>query len=73
MLFSDPSIVSEVRLELNELGCSSELSNVERLISIDIPTAVSYNEIEKYLQSGLKKGVWEYQEACISSFPRRSV
>ena len=66
ILFSDLSIRDEMRKNLIEMGCSSELSNVEELISVDIPVDVDYNKIRAYLEQGEQEEKWEYEEGCIS-------
>ena len=67
LLFSKVKEVAKTRKELVKIGCSSELSNLSNLISIDIPSDISYAKILDYLVKGEKKGLWEYQEACIST------
>lgn len=67
ILFDDTAIVESTRDILKGKGCSSELSNYEKLIAVDIPPLVSYKELKKYLEQGEKEGKWEYQEACIST------
>ena len=67
VLFTDASEVSKIREELKKLGCSSELSNMDNLIAVDVPPKVSYSVIRDYLDKGELKGKWEYQEACIAS------
>lgn len=67
MLLADASEVPKIRGELKELGCSSELSNMDNLIAVDVPPEVSYTNIRKYLDKGELEEKWEYQEACIAS------
>jgi hypothetical protein len=54
-------------VELKEMGCESELSNMNTLISVDIPFNIVYRKILSFLENGEREGKWEYQEACISS------
>lgn len=67
VLLSDVSEVPKIRKGLKELGCSSELSNMDNLIAVDIPPHVSYSVICNYLNQGESEEKWEYQEACIAS------
>lgn len=67
VLFSDSSMVRRIRGELSQMGCSTELSNVDKLISVDIPPDVSYDLVTKFLGEGEEKEEWEYEEACIST------
>ena len=46
VLFKNVAIVQEIRENLKARGCSSELSNLPNLIALDIPTDVSYSELE---------------------------
>lgn len=67
VLLKDAIEVPKVRDELKGIGCSSELSNMNNLISVDIPPEVSYSTIRDYLNKGEVEEKWEYQEACIAS------
>jgi len=53
--------------ELETMGCSSEGSNLEVLIAVDIPPTVDYSVVRAYLEKGLSEEKWEYQEACIAT------
>lgn len=67
ILFEDVSDVQLTRDRLKSMGCDSELSNHEKLVSVDIPLTVYFGDVVKYLDEGEKAGKWEYQEACIST------
>ena len=67
VLFKSEDIVQRVRTELRALGCSSEMSNYNKLISVDIPPEVKYYIVRHFLTSGESLDKWEYQEACIST------
>lgn len=62
--------ISETRAKLKSKHCESEVSDLENLITIDTPPYVMYSKIHKYLKNGEKKGLWDYQEACLSSVHR---
>jgi Domain of unknown function (DUF4265) len=66
LIFNNQDDVQESRNYLKNLGCDSEISEVPILISIDIPSNVSYSEIKAYLEEGEKLLKWSYEEACIA-------
>jgi hypothetical protein len=66
ILFNDIDNVQTVRMYLDEIGCSSEISNIPILISVDIPPDKKYSDIKKYLDLGESEGKWSYEESCIS-------
>ena len=59
--------VENVRNELKMMGCPSEISNLKNLISVDVPKNIDYQKIIDFLEDGEQKGIWEYEEACIST------
>jgi hypothetical protein len=67
IVFFDSNIVEKSRAELKEMGCDSELSNIESLIAVNVPSNVNYNHIVKvYLDEKSEKGLLDYQEACLA-------
>lgn len=67
ILFENIDDVQSTRDQLKSIGCDSELSNYQKLIAVDIPPVVYYNDVIEYLDEGEKIAKWEYQEACIST------
>ena len=65
ILFAPEEDVRGVRAELRELGCNSELSDFDRLVSVDVPHAVDYEIVKKFLDEGMREGRFEYEEACL--------
>ena len=63
--FSDEKDVASAREELNAMGCSSEISDLSRLVAVDIPPEIVYEKIQKYLVYGESTGKWDYEEACL--------
>jgi hypothetical protein len=63
--FSDARDVSPTRDELRKLGCGSEVSDLPRLVAVDVPPTVSYDKVKKFLDEGERAGTFEYQEACL--------
>lgn len=59
--------VQNLRNELESMGCSTELSNLPKLVALDIPPEVSYSHIQAYLDQGMEDEKWEYQEAAIAT------
>jgi hypothetical protein len=57
--------VQPVREALKSMGCSSEVSDKSRLLAVDIPPAISYEDIRAYLDEGVSNGKWDYEEACL--------
>jgi len=58
--------VSRVRQRLRELGCPSELSDLPRLVAVDIPPGVPYVNVQVVLDKYERDGVFEYEEACLA-------
>jgi hypothetical protein len=58
-------MVTSVRELLKEKGCSSELSHLPSLISVDVPKNVEIQPILEMLQKGETSGLWSYEEASI--------
>ncbi|MBD8513368.1 DUF4265 domain-containing protein [Photobacterium sp. GJ3] len=63
--FASDQEVQSVRETLESMGCSSEVSDQPRLIAVDIPPTISYDEIRAYLDEGESNGKWDYEEACL--------
>lgn len=66
IIFSKQEILNQVRLQLKELGCDSEISDVPVLISVDIPPEVDYAVVKRFLEEGEAQSKWSYEEACIA-------
>lgn len=65
--FANEQEIQSTREDLQSMGCSSEISDQPRLIAVDIPPAISYEEIRAYLDEGESNGKWDYEEACLGS------
>lgn len=65
LLFSNVAAVGTVRDELRRMGCSSEVSDIPRLVAIDVPPSVPYEQVKAFLDRGEEEGRFEYQEACL--------
>jgi hypothetical protein len=66
LIFYRTEIVEPTRIQLKEMGCESEVSNIPSLISVDIPPKVDYKSVKQFLDNGEEKEIWSYQEACLA-------
>jgi hypothetical protein len=67
ILFNNKKNVQITRNSLIELGCESEVSNIPKLISVDIPPDVDYfKNIKPFLDEGVQNGKWGYEESCLA-------
>ena len=62
---SDSNKVMEVRNQLRGMGCPSEVSDIPRLVAVDIPPSVSYKVVRQFLDEHEKLGAFEFEEACL--------
>lgn len=65
VVFFDAAFVEDLRRQLNELGCSSELSHVDCLIAVNVPQSASLREVQQLLNAGCDKGQWDYEEPIL--------
>lgn len=63
--FSRPDDVANVRAQLRALQCPSELSDMPRLVAVDIPPDVPYEQVKGFLDQGEADQIFEYEEACL--------
>jgi hypothetical protein len=63
--FSREEEVESVREALNQMGCASEVSDLPRLVAVDVPPDVPYEKVKAFLEQGEHAGRFEYQEACL--------
>jgi len=57
--------VPALREEFLKLGCASELSNLPRLVALDIPPSIPYSRVRAVLEDGERKHRFEYEEGCL--------
>jgi len=62
----DAADVAAVRTLFKQLGCSTELSHLPRLLAVDVPPSVSLAELKQVLESGRHQDRWGYEEACLA-------
>jgi len=65
ILLSSENDVDLVREELARMGCASEVSDIRRLVAVDVPPGVPYETVKAFLDRSAKAGTFEYQEACL--------
>ena len=63
--FTREEDVQPTRAALHALGCDSEVSNLPRLVAVDIPPAVPYDRVKTLLDEGETSGLFEYEEGCL--------
>lgn len=63
--FLNTKDIQSTRAFLEATGCGSEVSDQPQLVAVDVPPNVSYAEIQAFLEDGLSKGKWDYEEACL--------
>jgi hypothetical protein len=62
---SDAGAVQAARDSFRALGCESELSNLPKLVAVEIPGNVSFDPVGNLLAEGAASGRWEYQEGVL--------
>lgn len=63
--FARPEDVEPIRETLRQRGCASELSELPRLVAVDVPPEVPYPPLKAFLDEEERNGRFEYQEACL--------
>jgi len=61
------ALVEEIRQSLRAMGCSTELSHIPSLITVDIPPEVNYQSVAVFLSEKERQGLLGYEEACLAS------
>ena len=62
---SDVSDVQAARDSFRNLGCETELSNLPKLVAIEIPGSVAMEPVARLLAEGANRGRWEYEEGAV--------
>lgn len=57
--------VQGVRDHLRTLGCASELSDLPRLVAVDVPPEIDYAAIRVVLEDYERRAICEFEEACL--------
>jgi len=59
---SDVAEMQTIRDEFWTLGCESELSNLPKLLAVEVPGNVNFGPVAAILEKGEGTGRWEYDE-----------
>ena len=54
-----------IRDELKELGCATELSNIDDFFSVDVPPEVNYFRVKSLLAGRADAGDLDYEESAL--------
>lgn len=65
--FSNEQDVQSIRDALKRMGCASEVSELPRLVAVDVPSNVPYAKVKEFFDQAEQAGTFEYQEACLGS------
>ncbi|MFI6324359.1 DUF4265 domain-containing protein [Nonomuraea sp. NPDC050556] len=66
LIFFQEDAESQIRNELEQMGCEAEAGSIRSLLAIDVPPKASYTAIIGIITRESKKAVLDYEEACIS-------
>ncbi len=61
----DVKLVPNLRDQVARMGCATELSHIDGLLSIDVPPHVDLQPVVEMLARGEADGTWEYEEAAL--------
>jgi len=67
--FAGMDSITMIRDELNRMGCASEVSDLPRLVAVDVPPSIPYEKVKELFDQGERVGTFEYQEACLGFSP----
>lgn len=62
---SEKKAVRETCKELQAMGCSVEISDIPELIAVDMSPKIFYKDVLGYIDDGVAKEKWIYEEACL--------
>lgn len=65
--------IDDVLKNLEELRCSWEGMDGQKIIAVDVPPSVNYAEVQEYLQKMQANNIFDYKEACLSETHRTHV
>ncbi|HVG61604.1 MAG TPA: DUF4265 domain-containing protein [Hyalangium sp.] len=63
----DASEMPTVRAFFEQMGCSTELSHLPRLVAIAVPPSVALEPLRQVLAVGREQDRWDYEEACLGN------
>ena len=62
MICASEATRDEVRQQVVQFGCTSELSHLPRYVAVDVPPDVDRVGVKGMLEAGEAAGKWEYAE-----------
>ena len=65
VILFDERMVADLRTQLRNVGCATELGHVPGLLAVDVPPEVSLQAVRDLLDDGEHAGHWEYEEAAV--------
>ncbi len=65
VILFDGNDPTDLRNELLNLGCSTELSHLNALIAVNVPIEVRIDSVRALLQKGCEEDHWDYEEAIL--------
>ena len=57
--------VEQLRHDLQQLNCETELCNIPGFFSVEVPASVDIRPVLDFLLKGENEGRWEYEEASV--------
>jgi hypothetical protein len=66
LYFEDADLIEEIRKQLLKFNCESECFLERKIVAVNIPCAIYYPPLKKYLETGEENNLWMYEESCLS-------
>ncbi len=61
LYFENKELIEPTRVELNILGCESEVFLQRQIVAMSVPKEVNYWLVKEYLEEGEKQHKWQYE------------
>ena len=69
--FSDADDVAPTRRQLKKLGCSTEVSNLPKLVAVDVPPDAGYAEVRRCFEHSRGSACWNMKTLASSMRARK--
>lgn len=66
IIFFKPEYFKQATKDLIKFNCDLEGSHLKEYISVDVPKAVDYSEVRKYLDCKSEEKILDLKEACLA-------
>ena len=63
------ALLRRLHRQLENGGCTCDLSLSKRLLIVNVPKPVNYHPIKQLLVQGEQQGSWQFEEACMAHCP----